>query len=151
VDKLNQWLALVANVGVIAGLVFVAIEVRTNTDANRLAIYQNYSQNWFQAHAQIADSADLAQIVENAMNGEDLSPVEHRRFQGYVFMRVTNSNNMLRAYDRGLIDEAEMRDALRAIRASAQQSTAFAEFIDPISDERLRSLILDEDGLDLWL
>lgn len=31
-DKLNQWLTLLANVGVIAGIVFLGIEIRQNTE-----------------------------------------------------------------------------------------------------------------------
>lgn len=31
-DKLNQWLTLLANIGVIAGIVFLAIEIRQNTE-----------------------------------------------------------------------------------------------------------------------
>jgi len=150
-ERLNRWLTLLANVGVVAGLIFVAIEIRTNTDANRLAIYEGYSQNWFQAHAQIAENGDLAEIVERATNGDPLSPVELRRYRGYVFMRISNAVNMLRAYDSSLISEVEMREALRAIRGSARESETFRSLIEPISNERLRSLILDEDGLDHWL
>ena len=150
-ERLNRWLTLLANIGVVAGLVFVAIEIRTNTDANRLAIYDGYSQNWFNAHAQIAGNGELAAIVERATNGEQLTPVDARRYHGYVFMRITNAVNMLRAYDSGLISEAEMREAMRALRGSAKSSDTFRELIEPIGNERLRSLILDEDGLDRWL
>ena len=34
-EKLNHWLMLAANVGVIAGIVFLAIEIRQNTDMMR--------------------------------------------------------------------------------------------------------------------
>ena len=42
-DKINRWLSLGANVGVIAGLVFVAMEIQTNTESNIIAVEANYS------------------------------------------------------------------------------------------------------------
>lgn len=32
IDKLNAWMTLVANLGVVAGLVFVAFEIRQNSE-----------------------------------------------------------------------------------------------------------------------
>lgn len=43
-EKINQWLALVANVGVIAGIVFLAYEIQLNTDAVRSANYAAYNE-----------------------------------------------------------------------------------------------------------
>ncbi len=34
-EALNRWLTLTANVGVIAGIVFLAVEIRQNTDMMR--------------------------------------------------------------------------------------------------------------------
>ena len=36
-EKANQWLGLLANLGVIAGIVFLAYEIQVNTDAVRSA------------------------------------------------------------------------------------------------------------------
>lgn len=44
-DKLNNWLTLWANVGVIAGLIFVALEIRTNTESNIIAVQSSYAGN----------------------------------------------------------------------------------------------------------
>ena len=38
-SELNEWLTLVANVGVIAGIVFLAIEIQQNTDVIRASSY----------------------------------------------------------------------------------------------------------------
>jgi len=39
-DKLNKWLALVANIAILGGLVFLALEVQQNTNAVRSAAVQ---------------------------------------------------------------------------------------------------------------
>mgnify|MGYP001811658942 CR=1 FL=1 len=43
-EKANQWLGLLANLGVIAGIVFLAYEIQVNTDAVRSANYAAYNE-----------------------------------------------------------------------------------------------------------
>ena len=43
-EKMNQWLTLAANLGVIAGIVFLAYEIQVNTDAVRSANYAAYNE-----------------------------------------------------------------------------------------------------------
>jgi len=66
-------------------------------------------------------------------------------------MRVTISVNMLRAYDRGITPESDMRDGLAALRSAAKTSPTVRRIFDSLSNERIRSLVLDEDGPDRWL
>jgi hypothetical protein len=42
-ERLNQRLSLVANIAVVAGIVFLAIEVNQNTDSVRASAYQTWS------------------------------------------------------------------------------------------------------------
>lgn len=44
-DKINQWLTLVANLGVIAGLAFLAFEVRQNTNIAKASAYRENAQD----------------------------------------------------------------------------------------------------------
>lgn len=150
-DKLNKWMTLGANLGVVAGLVFLAFEVQTNTQANRLAVLNNLGEQYFQGHAQIAENGELAGIVVMAHSGGDLTDVEQFRYRSWVFMRVSRVTTMLRAYDVGVVSESDMRTALRAIRDNARNYPSFRSLIEPIDDERLHSLLLDDDGLDKWL
>ena len=57
---------------------------------------------------------------------------------------------MLRFYDAGLISEYEAHSAFRAIRVEAE-NPRFRDEIETIDNERLRGLILDEDGLEKYL
>ena len=150
----EQWKDIFEIIGVIAivaSLIFLTLEVRTNTATNEIAILQNYSSNWMLMNGQIAENHNLASLIERAYSGQELSLVELRRFQGYVNQRVTQSNHMLTLYDRGLVPESEIRRAFRAIRINAQ-NPRFRETIESsIQQPRLRELITDDDGLDKWL
>ena len=52
-DKVNRWLNLIANVSVVAGIVFLAVEVRQNTESQdeflRLAQANAYQARAFAA------------------------------------------------------------------------------------------------------
>ena len=146
----GQAIGILANVGVIAGIVFLAIEIRTSTETNRIAIQQNLSGNWLLINSQIASDADLAALIEKAFSGEELQAVEARQFGAYVREYITQSNMMLKLYDQGLITEDEVRSAFRATRDNASNNR-FRQEIEAMSNERLRGLILDDDGLDRWL
>jgi|GEM_PF-6820350 len=65
-DKINRWLSLEANVGVIAGLVFVAMEIQTNTESNIIAVEANYS-----VRAMAKTSAASASMLSFAMTSMD--------------------------------------------------------------------------------
>ncbi len=149
----EQWKDLLETAGVIAivaSLIFVAQEIRTNTESNEIAIEQNYSSNWLTINSVIAENHDLAELFEKALAGEEMNRAEARQFDGLVSMYLTQSFHMLRLYDQGLISEGEVRQAFNAVRGYAERGRFRVE-VEDVGDERRRRLILDPDGLDQWL
>ena len=61
-ETINQWLTLLANVGVIAGIVFLAVELRQNSDITRA-----------QTRAQLAEGVTELYLVN--MNDHDYADV----------------------------------------------------------------------------
>ena len=149
-EALNRWLTLAANLGVIAGLVFVALEIRTNTDSNEIAIRASVASNWMAFNSAIVENRDVADILEKGLAGEELDRAEARQFSHLVSMLLTQSFHVLNLYDKGLVSEVEIRSSLRAVRQLAEQGR-FREEIAGVGNERRRKLILDPDGLDTWL
>ena len=150
VEKMNSWLMLVANIGVVIGLIFVGFEVQTNTESNQIAIRQVYSSNWMQINSEVAGNGELAAIIEKAYAGNELTPVEDRRFERFVSMYLTQVFMMLNLYDDKLVSQNEIIRAFRSIREHARHKR-FRQSIEVMSVERYRRLILDEDGLEKWL
>jgi hypothetical protein len=149
----EQWkdiFEVIALVALVGSLLFLALEIRTNTESNHISIFANYGSNWIDMNGQIAESRELAGLIEKAYSSEKLDNVEARQFRGWVFQRVSQSNQMLRFYDAGLISEYEASRAFRAVRAQAQH-LRFREEIETIDNIRLKGLILDEDGLEKYL
>lgn len=150
IKKANQWLTLLANIGVVLGIVFLAFEVRTNTSTNRIAILQNYSNNWMHIHSQTAENPELAELVEFALAGQELDGVQARQFRSWALQFVSQAHDMLRHYEAGLVSEAELIAAFANIRRRAEnaafKNALLESGIDP--DSRLGGLILDEEGIE---
>lgn len=152
-DKANQWLTLLANIGVVIGIVFLAFEIRTNTSTNRIAILQNYSDNWMHIHAQTAENPELATLVELALAGQELSEVQTRQFRSWALQYVSQAHDMLRHYDEGLVSETELTGAFANLRRMVR-NPAFRGALEQAGldvNSRLGGLILDEDGFQKWL
>ena len=151
-ERLNQWLTLLANLGVVAGLVFLTLEVRTNTATNQIAIYQSSSQNWMELNRQEALDEEFVELLEKANSGAELNAVETRQFRAWVRQHLTHAAQMRRIYDAGLFDGEEIRVELRHIRDLAVDPSFRLVIESLLADEpRFRGLILDEDGFERWL
>ncbi len=149
-DQWKDWLEGIGILAIIGSLIFVALEIKTNTESNIIAIEQNNAANWMIINSTVAANHDLATVLEKGQAGEELDRAEARQFEAFVSMFFTQAFHMLRLYDQGLISEDQVRGAFRALRVNAQRGY-FRERAEMISDDRLRGLIVDPDGLDKWL
>ena len=149
IDNLNQWLTLLANFGVIVGIIFLALEIQTNTETNRIGIQGAYAGNWIEVNTLIAGNSETAAIYEKAIAGEELNDVEHRQFRHIVRLYATQSNLMRRLYEDGIATEDDLRGGYRAFRELAQYD-AFRKEIELMSEVSQR-ILLDEDGLENYI
>ena len=113
-DKLNRWMTLGANIGVFAGLIFLAVEVRQNTDSLEesrdqatFQAYQGYLQNLDEATRALADSPNMPEIFVKWRNeGLDaLTDVEMQRFIWQSSTGMTRLNTMHYLHEHGYHDE----------------------------------------------
>ena len=119
-EQLKDILAAIGVIAIVASLMFVALEIRTNTDSNNIAIEQNYASNWLTINTAVAENGDLAELVAKANAGEELNRGEAQQYKSYVQMNLTQVFHMLRLYDQGLISETEIRSAFRGVRRVAE-------------------------------
>ena len=86
-DKLNKWLTLLANLGVVAGIFFLAVEIRQNQsmleDSNRLSRFESRMSavdtfnDW---RGQWVQDEELTRIWVTGHSGEGLSAIEQARY-----------------------------------------------------------------------
>ena len=80
VGAANRWITLVANVGVLAGIVFLAFEIRQNNEL--LSVQASYAQFNIVRERRtrlIENVGGLADLVTRQTNGEELSETDFQR------------------------------------------------------------------------
>ena len=112
--KLNDWLALLANLGIVAGLIIVYLEL---DHANRLAeanAEQARDAEIVQALKDYALSDSLPEIViKAAQNGfESLSSVEFSRYQEWEQARLQRLFATYRQYELGFLDRKTVDNSI---------------------------------------
>ena len=107
--NLNEWLSLLANVGVIAGIVFLAIEIRQNTNMMQAQTRESVSQNIMLALSSVAGNLELSEIMvkgslgelENGWNAEWIA------FQSQAEVGFRSWENEFYQYEQGLFQDDE--------------------------------------------
>ena len=114
-DNLNKWLTLLANIGVVIGLVLLIYEIRQNSELVRAQIHQARSDVYSTQRQDFANSEFLLPAYEKyraagGHSGEDalaaLDPIEAARVYRYLQSRAGDYDNLFYQYRQGLIDEA---------------------------------------------
>ncbi len=119
-DSVNRWLTLSANIGVLAGIILILIELNQNADLMRAQMIQSRTDNisakydaqihsdyWPEIWAKrnLADS-DVAWI-------ESLTPSEHVRMRYYYFREFDELRNQFFQYQQGYLPEQFWDTAIR--------------------------------------
>ena len=88
-DSFSWWLTLLANVGVLGGLVFVGFEIRQTTSQLRSNASYSITASVNELNAGLYGDPELAEIV---FRGEAdlgaLTPIERKRFDLFEFSRL---------------------------------------------------------------
>jgi hypothetical protein len=83
--NLGQTITILANLGVIAGIVFVVFELRQNTRAVQLASAQSYLTGGSELDLRIATDAALAALLTRSEDLQPLSGVEELQLERFTY------------------------------------------------------------------
>ncbi len=111
----NQWLTLLANIGVVAGIVFLAFELQQNNKQLELQSYQSWVAANLEINSALTDPA-LSEIM--ALGNLDSVSLSNASFIAFAMLKMSvmqmarSTNYLYRSgsLDRGLWD-AEMNRA----------------------------------------
>ena len=104
-DRLNRWLTLGANIGVLIGIAFVAIEIRQNTEMTRAQLTQSRAEVAIAISELGVNSDYLPDIIIKIRNGNDITEAEEFRYHAYLRAILRNLDNYLQQYNRGLLPD----------------------------------------------
>lgn len=113
-EKINSWVTLGANLGVLIGLIVLIVELGQNSDLVRAQIHQARADNFVAHRISVADSELLlpAMVKFNNAGGPNdvsallkLDPIERARIRRYYGAMLTGYDNLYFQYRNGLLDE----------------------------------------------
>jgi len=115
-QKLNHWLTLLANLGVIAGIIFLAVELRQNNEMMRAQTRSQLANEVTELFTANMNDQAYAEILLKGNKGEELSEIEQ-----YQYFRHRNAwlwywNNVVYQFQIGLYDEQEFALQISVIR-----------------------------------
>ncbi len=110
-DRLNRWLTLAANIGVMIGLIFLVIEVRHSISLSESQAYRSRGTEIQEAYKDLAFSADLASIIAktNDEGVSSLNSVEFIRLAAWFQAMLLRMQNQFNDYQLGYLDETSYR------------------------------------------
>jgi hypothetical protein len=104
-DRLNWWLTIMANLGVLGGLVFVGFEIRQNTSQLRAEASYSITASVNELNAGLFGDPELAELV---FRGErdlgSLTAIERTRFDLFEFSRLNIAEHVLDLESEGVSD-----------------------------------------------
>jgi hypothetical protein len=129
-SKLNQWLTLVANVSVVIGIVFLAVEMRQNTQAIQAQTRDAITEKQMEYISWLATSPELAAGLEKlqAEGWESLSTSEGTPVTAYAAGFLREAENSHYQYRNGLFtpEEYEARTQFWRLVLTGNNAPAFA-------------------------
>lgn len=114
-DRLNRWLTLAANIGVLIGMILLLMELNQNQEIARAQIRNEIYQGLTSI---TMVGQDYAQLLAKANAGETLSPDEAILLSGFSEQVLRYWENANYQYTMGMYDETEYSAHKNTIRSA---------------------------------
>jgi hypothetical protein len=146
-ERINQWLALGANVGVLIGIVLLVVELSQNDDMMRAQTRNELARGLTEVLSLTVADAGLTDAVLRANSGAALTAIDAHRINSRSELIFRYWENMHYQYRQELYDESEYsrhRDTVAVVLAENRSlvqywclerelfSVPFAELIETL-------------------
>lgn len=106
-DRLARWLTLIANIGVLIGIILLIVELDQNRDMMRSQTRNDISQGIADFLSMGAVDAQVASLWWRAEAGEKLTPDEDKQYSLILGANLRLWENIHYQYRHGMFDESE--------------------------------------------
>ncbi len=114
--KLNSWLSLAANFGVVVGLVLLIVELRQNTAMMESEVHQSRTEAAQSEQQAVFNSDFLPRVLVKVKRGDDLTDEELIRYEAYFRAFNRNMDNQLWQYQQHFLGPNIPRSVRAAVR-----------------------------------
>lgn len=123
-DTLNRWLTLVANIGVLIGIVLLLMELNQNELNMRAQTRTDLSNGIIEILHVSASNPQLASLIRRADDGEELSADELQQYRHRSYALFRYLENIHYQYRLGLYEENEFSAQRNAWGSYLNRSSA---------------------------
>ena len=123
-SQINEWLTLIANLAVVAGIIFLAIEVSQNTAMIEAQMSQGRAETAMDQAESLYNSDHLPEIFLAMEQEQPLTDLQKVRFTAYLRAFNRNQDNLLHQVEQGFLAETTLRSIRDAIWAELARKTA---------------------------
>ena len=88
IDSINKWLTLVANFGVIVGIIFLAVEVNQNNQLMEAEARSIRNSHTGALYVLVAENSDIASILVKDLKNEVLTEIENFRIRAFWIQAI---------------------------------------------------------------
>jgi len=122
-EKMNTWLTLITNFGVLVGIVFLAFEVQQNTKITKAQTRDAVTQKQIEWFRTIGTDPRAAEILRKGVDA-NVNPeaVEALSFNFLIQSSFRMWENEYYQYEMGLFDEAEFLPRIDRWKAAISRS-----------------------------
>lgn len=114
-DRLSRWLTVGANVGILAGLILVAVQIDQNSELVRMQLVNDGNLASNELWGSIAGEEPLEAIAKSIENPEELTFAEYLVVDSFLF---SNMNLLYRNYElarEGIFEEDEWQASVETL------------------------------------
>jgi len=102
-DRLNRWMTLAANLGVLAGIFLLLVELQQNTESAKLQAAQSYVALSHELDFRLVGDPTL--IAPFYTSPEERTPEESRRLDRWYFGSLRTWENGYYLHSKGVLDD----------------------------------------------
>ena len=125
---LGQTITILANIGVIAGIVFLAYELRQNTLATEIESAQNLITSIGDRNAMVIESDEFASVLLRAEEGVELAPSERVRLAFFYSDAMRGWQSIFFQHERGALDDGMWHTQLAEMSGALNDFSTFREY-----------------------
>jgi hypothetical protein len=127
-DRLNRWLTLGANIGVLIGIILLLVELAQNREMMRAQTRHEMAMGIVDMQHAVAENEQLADIMHRSSVGEKLTPTERLRHRHRLNALLRYWEDVHYQYRLGLYDEPEFSSQREAWRGAFLSNNHLREY-----------------------
>ena len=112
-DRINRWLTLGANIGVVLGLVILIVEVRQNATLTRAAMEAEKNDRLAAIELSLSSPASAAAWTKSIRAPQEMSDAEIRMVESHLVAIMLQWDNMFQMESVGLASRARVRQHIQ--------------------------------------